>query len=149
MTYDEIYNAFYLIVDKDFFNLEKDTAIEYMKQWIRNAFSTPYIKELFSSYSLDEIIEELTYELKNSSSAEYYGDSFVIDVITRYMKISWITTKVDSAVNMAIVIGGKDEKKLLDNYKNNMERLNKLNLELRKLIKDYHSVNNDYINGGV
>lgn len=146
MTYDKIYSAFYLIVDKDFFKLEKEVAREYMHQWLHNAIATPYIKELFSNVSLDDYLEELTFELKNPSET-YDTDNFVIDVLSKFMKISWNQYNIDTAINRAKVIGGKDEKMLIDPYKNNMDRLDVLEKQLRKTIKDYNSNNNDYVGG--
>lgn len=146
MTYDKIYSAFYLIVDKDFFKLDKEVAREYMHQWLHNAIATPYIKELFSNVSLDDYLEELTFELKNPSET-YDTDNFVIDVLSKFMKISWNQYNIDTAINRAKVIGGKDEKMLIDPYKNNMDRLDVLEKQLRKTIKDYNSNNNDYVGG--
>lgn len=146
MTYDKIYSAFYLIVDRDFFKLDKEVAREYMHQWLHNAIATPYIKELFSNVSLDDYLEELTFELKNPSET-YDTDNFVIDVLSKFMKISWNQYNIDTAINRAKVIGGKDEKMLIDPYKNNMDRLDVLEKQLRKTIKDYNSNNNDYVGG--
>lgn len=146
MTYDKIYNAFYLIVDKDFFKLDKEIAYEYMKQWLHNAIATPYIKELFSSVSLDDVLEIITFELKNPSES-YDADNFVIYILSMYMKIAWITKNVDTGLNLAIAVGGKDEKILLNPYKNNIERIEKLEKQLRKYITDYNSNNNDYVGG--
>lgn len=146
MSYDEIYSAFYLIVDKDFFKLDETTAYDYMRQWLHNAISTPYIKELFLNISLDDEIEELVYELKNPPT-NYPADMFIIDVFSKYMKIAWVTSHVDTAVNMATVIGGGQEKKILSNYRDNIERLEILERRLRKLITDYNSTNNDYVGG--
>lgn len=146
MTYDEIYSAFYLIVDKDFFKLDNEIAYEYMKQWLHNAVATPYIKELFSSISLDDVVETLTFELKNPSET-YDTNNFIKDIFSRYMKIAWIAMHIDNNVNMAFAIGGKDEKVILNNYKNNIERLEILERQLRKSITDYNSNNNDYVGG--
>lgn len=146
MTYDKIYSAFYLIVDRDFFKLDKEVAREYMHQWLHNAIATPYIRELFSSVSLDDYLEELTFEVKNPSET-YDTDNFVIDVLSKFMKISWNQYNIDTAINRAKVIGGKDEKMLIDPYKNNMDRLDVLEKQLRKIIKDYNSNNNDYVGG--
>lgn len=146
MTYDKIYSAFYLIVDRDFFKLDKEVAREYMHQWLHNAIATPYIRELFSSVSLDDYLEELTFEVKNPSET-YDTDNFVIDVLSKFMKISWNQYNIDTAINRAKVIGGKDEKMLIDPYKNNMDRLDVLEKQLRKTIKDYNSNNNDYVGG--
>lgn len=146
MTYDEIYSAFYLIADKDFFKLDKEIAYEYMKQWLHNAIATPYIKELFSNVSLDDVLEELTFELKNPSET-YDTNNFIKDILSRYMKISWIAKNIDSDINRALVVGSKDEKMLLNNYKNNIDRLEMLEKQLRKSITDYNSNNNDYVGG--
>lgn len=146
MTYDEIYQSFYLIVDKDFFKLEQDDARDYMRLWLHDALSEIHIRELFSSISFDDEIEEITFEIKNSSP--WYDDNeFVKKILSKYMKISWITQNVDTAVNLAVVIGGKDEKKLQSNYATNIARINGLKSELRKMITDYNSNNNDYIGG--
>lgn len=146
MTYDEIYSAFYLIVDQDFFKLDKEIAYEYMNQWLHNAVATPYIKELFSSVSLDDVLEQITFELKNPSET-YDTNNFVKDILSRYMKIAWITKNVDTNRNMALIVGSKDEKMLLNNYKNNIDRLEMLERQLRKSITDYNSNNNDYVGG--
>ena len=146
MTYDEIYSAFYLIVDQDFFKLDKEIAYEYMNQWLHNAVATPYIKELFSSVSLDDVLEQITFELKNPSEI-YDTNNFVKDILSRYMKIAWITKNVDTNRNMALIVGSKDEKMLLNNYKNNIDRLEMLERQLRKSITDYNSNNNDYVGG--
>lgn len=147
MTYDEIYQAFYLIVDKDFFSLDKDIAHEYMRKWIHNAFSEIHIRELFTSISLDDEIEELSFELKDHLSKYSDINDFVKNIISKYMKIAWITQNVDTGVNLALVIGGKDEKKLQSNYVQNIARIKGLTSELRKLITDYNSNNNSYIGG--
>ena len=68
MPYDDIYNAFYLIVDKDFFQQDSDLAYEYMRQWLHNAISIPYIGELFSEISLNDEIEEITGILNGTTN---------------------------------------------------------------------------------
>ena len=42
-------------------------------------------------------------------------------------------------------MGGKEEKTILNNYKNNIARLNSLENKLRKTIRDYGYINNEYI----
>ena len=53
--------------------------------------------------------------------------------------------KVDNIVNLSVVIGGKDEKTILNNYKANMTRLEEMKVQLRKTIRDYGYINNSYI----
>ena len=52
--------------------------------------------------------------------------------------------KVDTAINLATVIGGKDEKKILSNYQANIDRLDSLETKLKKYIRDYGYVNGTY-----
>lgn len=146
MPYDEIFSAFYLIVDKDFFKLDKEIAYEYMRQWLHNAISEANIRELFSSISLKDEVEEVIYTLKNPSD-NYHDDMFIKNILSSYMKIAWITLNVDTGVNMAIAVGGSYEKKIMDHYKDNIERIKILKRELSKMIKDYNSTNNNYVGG--
>ena len=44
------------------------------------------------------------------------------------------------------MIGGKEEKKLLDNHKNMIDRLDSMKTELNKTIRDYGYMYNSYIN---
>ena len=45
------------------------------------------------------------------------------------------------------MIGGKEEKKLLDNHKNMIDRLDSMKKEQNKMIRDYGYMYNSYING--
>ena len=44
------------------------------------------------------------------------------------------------------MISGKEEKKLLDNHKNMIDRLDSMKTELNKRIRDYGYMYNSYIN---
>ena len=44
------------------------------------------------------------------------------------------------------MIGGKEEKKLLDNHNNMIKRLDSMKTELNKMIRDYGYMYNSYIN---
>ena len=72
-------------------------------------------------------------------------DYFVKDVFSQGLVICWMQQQVDKNVNLAMVIGGKDEKMLLNNYKSNMTRLEELKVQLHKKIRDYGYIYNDYI----
>jgi hypothetical protein len=63
------------------------------------------------------------------------------------MLIEWLQPKVDSIKHTSVMIGGKDERKIVDNYKPMIERLDNLKSELSKLIRDHGSVNNRYLSG--
>jgi hypothetical protein len=146
MTYEEIYSQFYIKeTDPTFFKkYSKDEAYELMRNWLHSIVGIPYVRKCFSTITLDDEILELTFELVNSVDKDS-DDYFVKDIFAQGMVICWIQQQIDNVTNLAMVIGGKEEKTILNNYKNNMARLKELKLEMRKTIRDYGYFNNDYI----
>lgn len=146
MTYEEIYSQFYSKeTDPTFFKkYSRDEAYELMRNWLHSIVAVPYIRKCFSTITLDDEVLELTFELKNSID-EDSDNYFVKDIFAQGLVICWMQQQIDTAVNLASVIGGKEEKSILNNYKNNIARLKELKLELRKTIRDYGYIYNDYI----
>ena len=144
MHYEEIYSQFYSKqTDPTFFKkYSKDEAYELMKNWLHMIVSFPHVRKCFSSIELDDNILELTYVLDNSVN-EDADEFFVKDVFSQGMVICWMQQQIDKAVSLATVIGTKEEKTILNNYKNNMVRLNELKLQLKKTIRDYGYYNNN------
>lgn len=148
MTYDKIFNRFYnLMDDPNFYKLPQDFAYDRMCSWLNDAASEPYIKKKFSQLKLDDRLLELTYSLNNPSDQES-DDNFVINIFAQYMVIGWLKPQVDNAINTARIIGSKEEKNIQSNYKANIERLESLERNLRKFIRDDGYINNSYISGG-
>lgn len=144
MNYEEIYSQFYTKqIDPDFFKKHSKTeAYELMRDWLHSTVGMPHVRKCFSVIALDDEILELTYELVDSIDDD--SDMFFVrDILAQGMVICWMQQKIDKAVNLATVIGGKEEKIILNNYKNNMERLNKLELKLKKAIRDHEYYNGD------
>lgn len=146
MTYEEIYSQFYTkIADPTFFKkYSKDEAYELMRNWLHSIVGIPYFRKCFSSIVLDDEILELTFKLVNSVD-EDSDNYFVKDIFAQGMVICWMQQEIDKIVNLATVVGGKDEKTILNNYKNNIARLEQLKVQFRKVIRDYGYFNNDYI----
>lgn len=141
MKYEEIYSRSYMKkYDPNFYN-DKEFAYETMKEWLHEIVAFPWVRKIFTSITLDDILEELTFELVNSVDEQSDND-FIIKLFTDGFVICWMRPKVETAINLATVIGGKDEKKLISNYQANIDRLNSLELKLKKYIRDY-----GYING--
>lgn len=118
-----------------------------MRSWLHDAASKPYIRKKFSQLKLDDRLLELTYSLNNPSDQES-DDDFVINIFAQYMVIGWLKPQVDNAINTARIIGSKEEKNIQSNYKTNIERLESLERNLRKFIRDDGYINNSYISGG-
>lgn len=148
MTYEEIYSQFYSKIDDPTFfeKYSKDEAYDLMRGWLHSIVGIPYFKRCFSSIVLNDEILELTFVLEKSVD-EDSDNYFVKDIFAQGMVICWMQQKIDKAVSLATVIGGKEEKTILNNYKNNIARLNDLKVQFRKIIRDYGYINNDYIGG--
>lgn len=146
MTYEEIYSQFYSKIDDPTFfeKYSKDEAYDLMRGWLHSIVGLPYVRKRFSSIVLDDEILTLTFELENPVD-EDSDNYFVKDLFAQGMVICWMQQKIDKAVSLAAVVGGKEEKTILNNYKNNMVRLNDLKVQFRKIIRDYGYINNSYI----
>ena len=143
MKYEEIYSRSYMKrYDPSFFD-NKEFAYETMKEWLHEIVAFPWVRKIFSSITLDDVLEELTFELVNSVDEQSDND-FVIKLFTDGFVICWMRPRVETAINLATVIGGKDEKKLLSNYQANIDRFNSLELKLKKYIRDYGYINGSY-----
>ena len=143
MKYEEIYSRSYMKRYDPSFYEDKQFAYDTMKEWLHEIVAFPYVRKIFASIVLDDVIEELNYELINSIDKES-DDDFVIKLFTDGFVICWMRPRVDTAINLATVIGGKDEKKILSNYQANIDRLNSLEIKLRKYIRDYGYINGTY-----
>jgi hypothetical protein len=83
----------------------------------------------------------LTFTLVNSVD-EDSDNEFVKKLFSDGFVICWMRPQVDSVVNLAVVIVGKDEKRAQSNYKIMIDRLDSLERKLKKYIRDY-----GYFNG--
>ena len=149
MTYEEIYSQFYSKkTDPTFFKkYSKDEAYELMCSWLHSVAGEPYIRRCFSSLLLDDELNELTFELVNSvdKNNKDADKDFVKEIFAQGMVICWMRPQIDRNLNLAVMVGGKEEKSMLNNYKNNNARLNTLEKNLKKFIRDHGYFNNDYI----
>ena len=148
MTYDIIYGRFYTLVsDPDFFKQDETYAYELMSNWLHAAVSESYIRKKFSSILLDDEVQTVTYTLSNTIDKNS-DEEFVISVFAQYMVIQWMRPKIENNLNLSLMIGTDKEKKIRDNYKQNIDRVNSLETKLRKYIRDYGYIYNDYLSGG-
>lgn len=145
MTYEEIFSQFYLKeTDPSLFKLSKEDAYEKMKIWMHSVAAIPHVRSKFSTLTLNDDIEELTFRLVDSVDEDSDKD-FVKEVFAQGMVICWMRPQIERNINLAAVIGGKEEKSMLNNYKVNIARLETLEKNLKKFIRDYGYFNNDYL----
>lgn len=147
MTYEEIYSRFYLKeTDPSLFKLSKDDAYEKMCGWLHSVAAEPHVRKCFSSLTFNDELNKLTYTLNRSIDEDSDAD-FVKEVFAQGMVICWMRPYIERNINLAVMIGGKEEKSMLNNYKNNIARVNTLERNLKKFIRDYGYLNNDYTAG--
>ena len=145
MTYEKIYSRFYLKeTDPSLFKLSKEEAYEKMCEWLHSTAAIPHVRKCFSTLTLDDELCEMEYKLVNSID-EYSDEDFVVELFAQGMVICWMRPQIERNINLATVIGGKEEKSMLNNYKPNIARLETLERNLKKYIRDYGYLNNSYI----
>lgn len=145
MTYNDIFESFYLkIDDSTFFSRDKETAYDMMRNWLHDAVALPYVKNIFSSIILNDETLTIKYTMKNPDNDDSDRD-FVIKILSLGMVVSWYNPKIETMSNIATVIGGKEEKRLQSNYKQAMERQAELEKKINKMIRDRNYINNSYL----
>jgi len=130
IKYETIYDrALSRIQDTELFQLVEDDFYEYMCQWLHAAISLPQFRRQFASFSTDDEIMTLECQLNNSVD-DIYDTEFVVNILSEGVIVNYLPSKIDTGVNMALMIGGKEEKKLVDNYGKMQERLHTLEVKL-------------------
>lgn len=132
------------INDQKELSLDENDLLEIYTERLHSVVGKPRVRRLFSSLSLDDEIQEMTFTLNNSVDEESDTD-FVLEILSLGMAIEWLQPQVDSVIHTSVMIGGKEEKKLLDNHKNMIERLDNMKKEQNKMIRDYGYMYNSYI----
>ena len=125
-------------------SLDESDLLEVYTERLHSVVGKPRVRRLFSSISLDDEIQEMTFTLNNSVDEESDKD-FVLEILSLGMAIEWLQPQVDSVIHTSVMIGGKEEKKVLDNHKNMIDRLDSMKKEQNKMIRDYGYMYNSYI----
>ena len=125
-------------------SLDEKDLLEIYTERLHSVVGKPRVRRLFSTLSLDDEIQEMTFTLNNSVDEESDKD-FVLEILSLGMAIEWLQPQVDSVIHTSVMIGGKEEKRVLDNHKNMIERLDSMKKEQNKMIRDYGYMYNSYI----
>lgn len=142
--YSSIFSRFLGRIDSySLASLNRNNFYELSLEWLKAAITNVEIRQLFTSISLDDEVQELFFELEDSID-EKSDERFVIEIIALGMEIAWLNQRVDSELYTAPFIGGKEEKKILDGHSAMSSRLNTLELQLHKKIAKH-----GYFNGNV
>jgi hypothetical protein len=126
-------------------SLDETDLLEIYNERLHNTIGNPRVRRLFSAITFDDETSQIEFELNNPVD-DASDEDFVIDLFILGMTIEWLQPQVDSILHTSVMIGGKEEKKLLDNHKNMIDRLDSMKKELHKMIRDYGYMYNSYIN---
>lgn len=137
--FDEIYSRFYLRVkDYEISGLKESLVKEMLNGYLRSTLSKPMVRRLFSTVSMDEDIEEIDYELRNSLD-EDSDKNFVEEVLATGMVVGWLDPRYHSTLLTSQFFSNSEQKFYAQSTQMNelKSMYQKAQTDLRKLIRDY------------
>ena len=126
--------------------LDEKDLLEVYTERLHSVVGKPRVRRLFSSISFDDELQQFNFVLNNPVDGDSDKD-FVLEVFVIGMVIEWLQPQVDSILHTSLMIGGKEEKKLIENYRSMIDRLDSMKKEQNKMIRDYGYMYNSYIKG--
>lgn len=127
LDYNKFYSRLFSKIEAyDFIELPADDLNDFLCNWIHSSSANPYVRKLFTTFSLDDEIQTMSYEMKHSVD-EFSDEDFIIEVISLGMVVAWLEPKVNSINNIAQMFGSKEEK-----FYSQSQHLS----ELRSLVND-------------
>lgn len=110
LNYNTIYSRLFSKVEAyDFIELSEDDLNDFLCNWIHSASANPYVRRLFTTFSLDDEIQEISYEMKYSVD-EFSDEEFITEIFTLGVVVAWLEPKINSINNIAQMFGSKEEK---------------------------------------
>lgn len=129
LKYEDIYKrALTMINDLELATYTEEDFYSILCEWLHTTASSSLLRKKFSVYSFDDENKSINFTLTNSVD-DFYDFEFVKTILAKGIIISYFPSKLENTKNLATMIGGKEEKKLIDNYSKNMERLTQLKHE--------------------
>lgn len=144
-SYATIFSRFHgKITDPKLASLDENDLLEYENEWLHTAMGNAYLMDIFNSFDADDDIQEMTFELKNSVN-DFSDKEYVIRLFSLAMTINWLEPQVNSILYTAPMIGGKEEKKLLDGHSDMIKNYESMKIQLNKEIARKNSFKNEYL----
>lgn len=149
IDYQDIFESFLgNVQDYGFNDMTKSEVHSLLREYLHKATSNIYVYRLFSSLTLDDEIETLTFEIAHVIEESVDAD-FVKTVLAKQMVYEWVHPQVRNVVNTAQMFGGSEQKFYAQaNHLNELRALEEDTvLEVRRLIRDRNFIYNDYLSG--
>lgn len=130
---------------KEIMTLSETDLLEINTERLHSVIGDPRIGFIFSSISMDDEVQSMTFELKNANSISFLDEEYVTELLSLGMVITWLRPQVESFEYTSLMLGGKEEKILVNNYKPVVSRLESLETKLHKMIRDHGYMYNSYV----
>lgn len=144
-SYATIFSRFHgKITDPKLASLDENDLLEYENEWLHTAMGNAYLMDIFNSFDADDDIQEMTFELKNPVN-DFSDKEYVIRLFSLAMTINWLEPQVNSILYTAPMIGGKEEKKLLDGHSDMIKSYESMKIQLNKEVASKNSFKNEYL----
>jgi hypothetical protein len=151
IDFADVYSIFFDKIEAyDFLELDDSVINQMLLSYLKSSFTNPFIRQLFSTLSVDEDSEVFSFEMKyviDDSSDE----EFVKEVLALGLCIKWLTPKINSVIGVNQTYGSKEEK-FFSESSHKAELRNILNLwkkEQLKKIRDRGYIWNEYLDGDI
>ena len=135
LDYNKIYSRLFSKIEAyDFIELSEDDLNGLLCDWIHSASANPYVRKLFSTFSLYDETQQIEYEIKYSVD-DFSDEEFVVEIVALGVAIGWLEPKVNSINNINQRFGTSDQKwysqsahlaelrGLLDDFKKKQRRM--------------------------
>lgn len=149
LSYDVIFSNFLgNITDPVLAGQAESIANEIMVEYLHKAVSAVYVRRLFSSITLDDDVQILTFAMKKIVD-EAADNDFVSTMLGKSMAVQWIAPQVQSKVNIAQMFTGSTRKFFSQSA--HISELRALKSDMEKDLQSYiltrGSFYNDYVEG--
>ena len=149
LSYDEIFSNFLgNITDPVLAGQNDNLANEIMAECLHKSVSSVYVRRLFSSITLDDEIQTMTFTMKKTVD-ESADKDFVSTMLGKAMAVQWVTPQVQSKVNIAQMFTGSTKK--FYSQSAHITELRALKSDMEKELQSYiltrGSFYNDYVEG--
>lgn len=147
LDYEKFYSKFRLKASAyDLIDMNDDDVSVFLCEWLHSSINKPYIRRLFANITLDDLLQEMNFEMKYSTDDDF-DEEFIMDIVGIGMVIEWITPKINSLNNIVQVFGSKEEKFYSQsNHLNELRNLKKsLINEQQSIIKERGYIWNSYL----
>ena len=150
LTYNEIYSSFFSKVESyDLAQMIDEQAQDMLTEWLHTIVQNPRVLKLLSAIEFDDAINRIKFQLTRPSGFEDIDRAYMKDVFATGVALKWAEPKYASALNTSQVFGASEIKffSQAQHITALKEMVSDLEAKFAKLIRDYGTYHNSYLEG--